>query len=104
MTLAKRLKKLRKARNWVQYDLARDSGVKRETIAKIESGSTQQPKLETTRKLAKALGVTESFLIFGIDDLTALSPDVISTAAILQTLTKRQRSAILRMIEDLTKD
>ncbi len=61
-TIAENIKKIRK-----QYDLSQDrlskmADISYNTIIKIESGATQNPSIDTTQKIAKALGVN-------IDDL-----------------------------------
>jgi transcriptional regulator with XRE-family HTH domain len=52
----KRLKDLRDARDWSQEQLARETNVSQVTIWNLETGRTQ-PRLDTIRKLAAALGV-----------------------------------------------
>jgi len=77
--LAVRLKNLRKKRGLSQYDLEDESGVNRCTITRIESGAVIYPKDHTIRDLAKSLGSTFEYLMFGItapdyfkDDVRAL--------------------------------
>lgn len=47
----------RDARGWSQIELARQSGVSREAIIKIEGGKSS-PKLPTLRRLARAFNTT----------------------------------------------
>ncbi len=48
-----------------QADLARKSGVSRETISRIETGSHEDPRPATLRDLAGALGVQPLDLVVG---------------------------------------
>jgi transcriptional regulator with XRE-family HTH domain len=54
---AGRLKELRQAAGWTQYELGVRSGVQPNTIARLEQGKAG-PTWATVRALAKALGVT----------------------------------------------
>lgn len=58
----KKLKELRKERNWSQMELSRRSGVSQSFINYLEAGE-KQPTLTTLNKLAKAFGVPISDLI-----------------------------------------
>ena len=60
--LAENIKRYRKESNLSQDDLARKAGVTYSTLSKIEAGYNQNPRVDTVRKIAVALGVT-------IDDL-----------------------------------
>ena len=59
----KNLKKLRSKKGWSQEKLARESGISYQTLIKIEQGRIKNPKIETTIKLAKALGVSIDKLV-----------------------------------------
>ena len=61
-TVAKNIKKLRKAKGLSQDRLSRLADVSHATIIKIESGGIQSPTIDTVQKIAKALGV-------GVEDL-----------------------------------
>lgn len=52
-----RLQTLRWDKDWSQGKLSRLSGVPRSTISAIESGTTNNPSIETALLLAKALGI-----------------------------------------------
>lgn len=52
------INKLKKAKNLTNEELSRVSGVPKGTIDKITSGVTRDPKLETVKALARALGCT----------------------------------------------
>ena len=61
-TIAKNIKKYRKKLGISQDKLSKLADVTYNTIIKIESGATYNPRVETLKKIADALGV-------GIDDL-----------------------------------
>jgi transcriptional regulator with XRE-family HTH domain len=56
-TFAVRLARLREARGWSAYRLAKEAGVTSGQLSHLESGR-RGPTLETARKLARALGVS----------------------------------------------
>ena len=60
--LAKNIRKYRKKLGISQDKLSKLAGVTFQTITKIESGTTPDPRIKTVRKIADALGVS-------IDDL-----------------------------------
>lgn len=58
------LKRIREARFLTQEDLARQSGVSRPTIARLEGGgANEDARFATIRKLAQALDVTPELLV-----------------------------------------
>ena len=59
----KNLKKLRHKKGWSQEKLAREAGISYQTLIKIERGYTENPKLQTLIKIAKALGVSLDKLV-----------------------------------------
>ena len=61
-TIAKNMKKYRDKLGISQDKLSKIAEVTLHTITKIESGATPDPRIETLRKIARALGV-------GVDDL-----------------------------------
>lgn len=61
-TISSNIKKIRNKRGISQDRLSKLADVAYNTIIKIESGSIQNPTIETLAKIAKALGV-------GVDDL-----------------------------------
>ncbi len=62
-TIAKNIKKYRAKLGIFQDKLSKLAGITLHTITKIESGATPDPRIETVKKIADALGVS-------IDDLT----------------------------------
>ena len=61
-----RLRKLRKARNWRQLDLAEQAGISENYISEVELGQ-KEVCLRTQLALAIALGVKLEELLSGID-------------------------------------
>ncbi len=59
----KNLTKLRKEKGFTQEGLARRANISFHTLVKIEGGGIKNPRIETTIKLAKALGVNVDELI-----------------------------------------
>ena len=68
LSLSARLKQVRERRVMTQEELATAAGVPVVTISRIENGHTGEPRPSTVRKLAKALSVDPTWLIFGEDD------------------------------------
>jgi DNA-binding XRE family transcriptional regulator len=64
-TLAKRLVELRKRRGLTQHQLAKEAGVTRETIAKLETSEVHSPAPATMATLAKFFGVSPGWLHYG---------------------------------------
>lgn len=60
--IAKNMKKCREKLDISQDKLSKMAGITLHTITKIESGATPDPRIETLKKIADALGV-------GVDDL-----------------------------------
>jgi transcriptional regulator with XRE-family HTH domain len=67
MLLSNRLRKIRRAQDLTQQELARQAGVNYVTISRIESGEASQVYVETVMRLAKALDVTTDVLL-GMDE------------------------------------
>jgi transcriptional regulator with XRE-family HTH domain len=65
VSFARRLRELREAAGLSQYELAKQSGVSKQALSKLERGE-RQPSWETVRKLARALNV--SVAAFDEDD------------------------------------
>ncbi|MDX9892744.1 MAG: helix-turn-helix transcriptional regulator [Bacteroidales bacterium] len=62
-TIAKNIKKYRDKLGISQDKLSKMAGVTLHTIAKIETGSTPDPRIETVKKIAKALKITLDDLV-----------------------------------------
>jgi len=61
--LSKKLKELRKERNWTQQKLAEKAGLSFNAVTKIEQGAAEHPTLKTLLKLANAFDVTLDKLV-----------------------------------------
>ncbi len=61
--IAQNIKKYRKKKGVSQDKLSKLAGVTYNTIIKIESGATTNPRVETLRLIAKALDVTVDSLL-----------------------------------------
>lgn len=64
-TPAARLETARRARVLSQQELADLSGVSRVAIARIEAGTNTNPRPSTIRRLAVALDVAPTWLMYG---------------------------------------
>lgn len=63
VNLAKRIKELRRKYKVTQDKLSKKADIPYSTLAKLESGYTPNPSLETLIKIADAFGI-------GLDELT----------------------------------
>ena len=61
--IAQNIKKYRKRKGVSQDKLSKLAGVTYNTVIKIESGATLNPRVETLRIIAKALDVTVDSLL-----------------------------------------
>lgn len=84
MNLGERIKQLRLDKGYTQREVAEKLGVSQPNYAQYENGR-RNPKPETLKKIAKAIGVqTQDFFIVDIDgtpmiNLMDASPDEVST-------------------------
>ena len=70
MTIGERIKKIRLEKGMTQKEVAEKCGLFDSTIRKYESGR-QNPKIETVEKIANALGVETSELLYEQSELIA---------------------------------
>jgi len=63
MSLARRVRDLRRAKGWGPQELAARAGITPLTLARIERGRVDKPRVATLRRLARALGVAPAALI-----------------------------------------
>lgn len=61
--LKKNFERFKKKGDWTQGTLSEETKLAYHTIAKIESGSTKDPRVSTLKKIADALNVTVDDLI-----------------------------------------
>lgn len=74
-TLAERLKIAREKAGLSQAQLGEVIGLSQQSVAKIENGDTQQPR--KIKEIAKALGVTQTWLQLGIEENGSLADFVV---------------------------
>jgi len=63
LKIAQNIKKLKEKNSLSQTDLCKKANLAYHTVAKIESGSTPDPRITTVQKIAAALGVTVDALL-----------------------------------------
>lgn len=63
LKIATNIKKFKKEQNLSQSDLCKKTDLAYHTIAKIESGITPDPRINTVKKIAEALGVSLDVLV-----------------------------------------
>lgn len=56
--IGKKIQELRIKEDFSQDQLSKKTGLAYHTIAKIEAGATNDPRIKTAKKIADALGVT----------------------------------------------
>lgn len=61
--IAKNIKKYREKKGISQDKISKLAGVTLHTITKIESGATPDPRIETVKKIAQALGINVDDLV-----------------------------------------
>ncbi|MBB1368982.1 helix-turn-helix domain-containing protein [Pseudoalteromonas sp. SR44-5] len=83
MDIADRVKKLRKALDLTQYQLAELVGVAQNSIQKLEKGDTKNPR--NIEALARALQCTPEYLRFGIVDSKGINSNVSAGPSIKAT-------------------
>lgn len=70
-----RIRKHREAHGWSQNELARRAMVTRSSITRLEAGERFHISLESSRKIAEALGVSVDYLARGDEESsTSLMP------------------------------
>lgn len=74
-TLAERLKIAREKAGLSQAELGEAIGLSQQSVAKIENGDTQQPR--KIKEIAKALGVSQTWLQLGVEENGSLSDFVV---------------------------
>lgn len=98
-----RLFKTRKARGLSQSELGGKVGLSKRMISFYE-GNTQGPPAEAVLKIAKALNVTTSYLL-GESPIKSIKDDMAPSLRkhvdTLQKLQKKDKKAVLRMVEAL---
>lgn len=83
MDIANRVREQRKALSLTQYQLAEQVGVAQNSIQKLESGETKNPR--NIEALARALKCTPEYLRFGIGDSKNINSNVSAGPSIKAT-------------------
>lgn len=91
-TLAGRLRKRRREFGWTQVQLAEEVGTSQAVIQKIENGKSLRPRI--LEDLAKALDVSPSWLMFGVEEISALDDEALELARAWANLPEPHRSAM----------
>ncbi len=100
----------RRARNWSQEDLERESGVSRGSISRWERGIADRPEPENVRAVCRALGIDPRRAAVALGYLTAdevdpsrLDPEVEEILQLLPRMTPADRQTAvdyLRFLRD----
>lgn len=72
--LGKRLRELRKEKDMSATQLAKASGLRIETISRLETGLIKNPAIDTLKKIAAALGV-KVWSLLTAEKLVTANPD-----------------------------
>jgi len=91
-SLAGRLRKRRREFGWTQVQLAEEVGTSQAVIQKIENGKSLRPRI--LEDLAKALDVSPSWLMFGVEEISALNEEALDLAKAWANLPEPHRSAM----------
>ena len=91
-TLAGRLRKRRREFGWTQVQLAEEVGTSQAVIQKIENGKSLRPRI--LEHLSKALDVSPSWLMFGVEEVSALDEEALELAKAWANLPEPHRSAM----------
>ena len=96
-TLGKRVRYARKQSKMTQQQLADRVGLSREAITLLENGSSKG----TTKimELAKALGVSPGWLLWGNERLDRVTPEVLQMALDLMDSPVETRAVVKALIE-----
>ncbi|RJO74286.1 MAG: XRE family transcriptional regulator [Myxococcales bacterium] len=92
--VGKRIRSLRKSRDWSQIDLAHHAGLSASYLAEIERGG-RNPTLETIINVAAALNVSAGFLVDGVQEDSAIGMETISR--VWPSLSKSKREALSQL-------
>lgn len=79
--IGQRVRAAREGKNWRQEDLARESGIARANVARLENGRVM-PKLPTLERAAKALGLRIDSLLQNPDAARDPENDFLAEAGI----------------------
>lgn len=112
MNIGKKIKNARQDKGLTQQELGEIIGVQKSAIAKYESGRVVNIKRSTLQKLAKALDIRPSELIFeeSPKDMAELHVKIISDFELMEaiksyyTLSENNQKTIRDLISNLSKN
>ena len=94
-----RLRAMRLKKKLTQDQLEAMSGVPRSTIVKIElNGETITPRPQTIRAIAKHVGATYEYLMYGVVDVDKFHSEVRAMAIKVNQLSPDRRNKTLEII------
>ena len=96
-TIAERAKWARSQAHLTQDQVAKKCGKSRDWVSKIERGGTKMPR--DIADLANALDVSPAWLMFGVEEIDALTEDSIRIALAWNALPVAQKQTIAALIE-----
>ena len=95
-SLGGRLTRCRIEKGLTQQNLAAAVGTSQAVVQRIETGKCKHPR--NIARIAKALGVTPAWLMYGVEHVEGLKTDAIETARVWSGLMEPHRSALKDMI------
>jgi len=97
--ILKEITKHRQARNWTEYELAKNSGLSQSTISTWYS-KNQIPTIQSLEKICKGFGITLS-QFFAEGEALSLSPEQKDMLDNWNTLNKQQQQIILDLMKNI---
>jgi len=107
MSLAEKIKLLRKEKGWSQYQLGEKVGVHGKHVSKWENDKFI-PNLEAVRKLARLFEVSTDYLLF--DDVPRSSqislhdPEMLEQFEKVEKLNIEDKEAVKRVVQAMTRN
>jgi transcriptional regulator with XRE-family HTH domain len=95
-TLGGRLRRRRLELGWTQVRLAEAVGTSQAVVQKIENGKSLRPRI--LEELARALGVSPAWLMFGAEEAGGLSEEALELARAWSRLEEPHRTAMREAI------
>lgn len=100
-----RIRTKRKEIGLSQAHLASLAGISQSAISELETGESKMPSAEALQGLAKALRVTQAWIITGHDgELETLTTDEENLVKAARKLTAEQRVAVYQIIKTMAKE
>ena len=92
--------KLRQARNWSEYELAKNSGLSQSTISTWYL-KNQTPTIHTLDKVCKGLGITLSQFFAEDQDAISLTEEQKRMLDVWCALSARKRQLVIELLNSL---